>query len=65
MKKHAVVDKTAETQDRKCLKFQIKYAKISHDLEVKSKDCAGRNATDDYTFFRERESPAESSLKVR
>lgn len=51
--------------NRKYLKFQTKYAKIAKDFKDKSDDCAGINAADDYTFFRERESPAESSLKVR
>lgn len=37
-------------------------ARIEIDIE-KGTDGAGRMATDDYTFFRERESPAESSLK--
>ncbi len=51
--------------NRKCLKFQTKYAKIAKDFKDKSEDCAGIYAIDDYTFFRERESSAESSLKVR
>lgn len=49
--------------------FAKNCAKIEIDIE-KGMDGAGRQllqkswlVTDDYTFFRERESPAESSLK--
>ena len=52
--------------------FLKNYAKIGSIIK-KSKDGAGTiasisqklHATDGYTFFRERESPAESSLKNR
>lgn len=42
--------------------FQKNCARIEIDIE-KGIDGAGQMATDDYTFSRERESPAESSLK--
>lgn len=52
--------------------FQKFYANIGKDLEQrctdtdKSNECAGRNAAvENYTFFRESRSPAESPLKVR
>ena len=45
--------------------FQNNYAKISKDFEMKKAMNVQAVAIEDYTFFRERESPAESSLKVR
>ena len=42
--------------------FPKNCVRIEIDIE-KGTDGAGWKATDDYTFFRERESPAENSLK--
>jgi len=50
---------------RKYLKFHSIYAKIAKDFEMEKAMNVQAVAIEDYTFFRERESPAESSLKVR
>ena len=43
--------------------FQKICVRIKNDIKKASMVQAKQFATDDYTFFRERESPAESSLK--
>ena len=43
--------------------FQKNCVRIKIDIEKASMVQAKQFATDGYTFFRERESPAESSLK--
>ena len=43
--------------------FQKNCVRIEIDIEKASMVQAKQFAADDYTFFRERESPAESSLK--
>ena len=45
--------------------FRSNYAKIAKDFEMVKAMNVQAVAIEDYTFFRERESPAESSLKVR
>jgi len=45
--------------------FQNKCAKIAKDFEMEKAMNVQAVAIEDYTFFRERESSAESSLKVR
>lgn len=47
---------------RKALKFSTLYAKIGKDFDIKK---AMNVQVVNYTFFRERESSAGSSLKVR